>query len=135
MIETYRGVVTPSEIDLMGHMNVKFYSEKFDQATWRFFNAIGITVQYIEKEKKGCVAVEITASYRKELFAGSPVSIKTGLLDIAGKKIRLLHTMYDDQAEEIAATCELLGVHFDLARRKSLEFPPHILEKALIYKI
>ena len=34
-IETYRGVVYPWQMDHMGHMNVRFYSARFDEATWR----------------------------------------------------------------------------------------------------
>jgi acyl-CoA thioesterase FadM len=37
---TYRGAVYPWHCDHVGHMNVKWYVGKFDEATWQFFNAL-----------------------------------------------------------------------------------------------
>lgn len=52
MIETYRGVVYPNQLDHMGHMNVQWYTSKFDEATWHFFSHLGITNNYITVNKK-----------------------------------------------------------------------------------
>ena len=43
MIETYRGVVRPHHLDHMGHMNVQWYTAKFDEATWHFFSLLGLS--------------------------------------------------------------------------------------------
>ena len=58
MIGTYRGVVCPHQIDHMDHMNVQWYTSKFDEGTWRLLSAAGITMEYIRKNNKGMVAVE-----------------------------------------------------------------------------
>ena len=44
---TYRGTVYPWHCDHMGHMNVMWYVGKFDEATWHFFNAIGLSPTYL----------------------------------------------------------------------------------------
>ena len=43
MIETYRGVVYPIHLDHMGHMNVQWYTSKFDEATWHLCSALGMS--------------------------------------------------------------------------------------------
>ena len=58
MIESYRGVVYPSQIDHMGHMNVQYYAARFDEATWHLCSSIGITSAYMRNEQKGMVALE-----------------------------------------------------------------------------
>ncbi len=63
MIETYRGVVYPNQLDHMEHMNVQWYSAKFDEATWQLFSAIGITSEYIQKENKGMAAAETSVRH------------------------------------------------------------------------
>tara|TARA_Y100000766_G_C18885569_1_gene595674 strand:- start:393 stop:545 length:153 start_codon:yes stop_codon:yes gene_type:complete len=46
VLETFRGGVFPWEIDIMGHMNVRYYTSKHDEATLQFFGALGLTVAY-----------------------------------------------------------------------------------------
>jgi acyl-CoA thioesterase FadM len=42
-IETYRGVVYPWHIDHVGHMNIQFYTARFDEATWQFLSRLGLS--------------------------------------------------------------------------------------------
>ena len=48
-IETFRGGVFPWEIDIMGHMNVRFYTAKFDEATVQMFGMLGLTIAYFKE--------------------------------------------------------------------------------------
>ena len=57
MIETYRGVVYPNQIDHMDHMNVQWYTSKFDEATWHLVSAVGITNKYMHDNKRGMAAL------------------------------------------------------------------------------
>ena len=41
-IETQRGVVYPWVIDHVGHMNVQFYTARFDEASWQFQKAFPV---------------------------------------------------------------------------------------------
>ncbi|MBI3352455.1 MAG: thioesterase family protein [Nitrospirae bacterium] len=133
--ETYRGKVDPSEIDHMGHMNIKYYAEKFDQATWKILMAIGVTPRYVQETGKGFAVLESLTKYLHELLAGTSVLIETVLLEVTSKKVRILHRLKKMETGEIVATNELLGIHFDLKLRKSCEMPNFIFETALSYKI
>ncbi|MCT4657371.1 MAG: thioesterase family protein [Cohaesibacter sp.] len=128
-LETYRGVVYPQHLDHMGHMNVAFYTSKFDEATWHLFGMIGISNAYIQSEQKGMAALNQTTTYKAEVMAGDLLVIKSRLLEMSEKKIRFLHIMEEAQTGKEVATTELFGVHLDRVKRKSCPFPDHILEK------
>ena len=70
MIETYRGVVYPNQLDHMDHMNVQWYTSKFDGGTWHLFSAVGITSDYIRKTNRGMAAVEQITKYKAEAMSG-----------------------------------------------------------------
>jgi acyl-CoA thioester hydrolase len=127
---TYRGVVYPWHCDHMGHMNVMYYVGKFDEATWQMFAVIGVTPGYMRDKLRGVAAVRQNISYRRELMAGSLVTISTGILEIAPKSIRFYHEMRNDETSVISATTVISGVHMDTKLRKVCPFPEEIIERA-----
>jgi acyl-CoA thioester hydrolase len=130
MIETYRGVVYPWQCDHMGHMNVQFYAEKFDEATWQLFAAICMTSEYLRGANRGMVAVEQKTRYRAEVVAGDVIEIRSSIREIKGKSIRYSHIMMKSGSHEVAAETEFVGVHIDTVTRKSCEFEEQIYRSA-----
>ena len=128
-IETYRGVVYPSQLDHMDHMNVQWYTSKFDEATWHLFSYLGMTNKYIRENEKGMAALEQFTKYKAEVAAGDLLYIKTGVLEVGSKTLRFIHTMYDAATHKEVATSELFGIHLDRAKRKGCEFPERIRSK------
>ena len=134
MIETYRGVVYPNQLDHMDHMNVQWYTAKFDEATWHLFSAIGITSTYIREEKRGMAAIEQTTKYKSEVLAGDLLLIRSRVLETTEKTIRFLHIMVNAETGKEVATSELIGVHIDRTKRKGCLLPDHVREKCLELK-
>ncbi len=126
MIETYRGVVYPNQIDHMGHMNVQWYTAKFDEATWHLFSAVGITNKYIQDDQRGMAALEQITKYKSEVTAGELLVIKSKILEVKDKTLRIFHVMFNAETEKEIATSELLGIHLDRTTRKSCIFPKKI---------
>ncbi|MBD3648737.1 MAG: acyl-CoA thioesterase [Pseudomonadales bacterium] len=126
---TYRGVVYPWQCDHMGHMNVMWYVGKFDEATWQFFAAAGITPSYLKEHKRGMAAVEQKISYMRELRAGDVVTVRSAIVEIRDKVLRFRHEMINEETGETAATTELTGVHIDTEARKAHPFPADLLER------
>jgi acyl-CoA thioester hydrolase len=56
------------------------------------------------------------------LRAGDIVEIRSVLLEIRDKSIRFRHEMRNAETGEIAASCEITGVHMDRQARKSAAF-------------
>ena len=127
---TYRGAVYPWHCDHVGHMNVMWYVGKFDEATWNLFQRVGITPAYLRGNQRGMAAVDQHIEYRRELKAGDVVTIRSEILEMAGKKIRFRHEMSNGETNEISAVTTLLGVHMDTGARKACPFPAELLDKA-----
>lgn len=128
-METYRGVVYPHHHDHMGHMNVQWYTAKFDEATWHLFSAGGITAAYVRDTNRGMAALEQVTKYKAEAFAGDLLIIKSKMLEVNNKTLRFLHTMYNAETGAELATSELVGAHLDREKRKACPFPDDIRAK------
>lgn len=129
-LETYRGVVYPWHIDQIGHMNVQFYTARFDEATWHFLAAIGITPAYLKANGRGMAAVDQHTRYKEELHAGALIRITSELLEIKPKTVRFRHRMYNAETGVEVAVIDMVGVHLDTATRRSVPLPQDILERA-----
>ena len=127
---TYRGTVYPWQCDHVGHMNVMWYVGKFDEATWQFFHALGLSPSYLRAAQRGMAAVDQHIQYKRELKAGDVVTIRSKILEIEGKKIRFRHEMTNGDTGEVAAVTTLLGVHMDTHARKACPFPAEVLNLA-----
>ena len=129
-IITARGVVYPWQCDHMGHMNVMWYTGKFDEATWQLFGHIGLTPSYLCDHKRGMAGLQQDTTYKRELFAGDLVVIRSEILEMREKVIRFRHEMFNGETGEIAATTMLTAVHINRETRKSCLFPENVAERA-----
>lgn len=127
---TYRGTVYPWQCDHVGHMNIMWYVGKFDEANWNLFARIGLTPTYLRESMRGMAAVQQNITYRRELLAGDIVEVKSALLELREKSIRFRHEMRNAETGEIAAICEITGVHMDRQARKSAPFPDVVRNSA-----
>src|SRR5208282_4112623 len=105
-LETFRGMVYPWQLDHMGHMNVQFYTARFDEASWHFFASIGITLRYLREAGRGMAAVEQNPQYKRELVAGSLITIESELIEIRPKTVRFRHRMLEAESGTEAANSE-----------------------------
>jgi acyl-CoA thioester hydrolase len=126
-IETYRGVVYPWEIDQMGHMNVRFYVAKFDEATWQLFGRLGMNAAYFRDNDRTMGAVQQNITYQREMFAGDLVIVQSELVELGERKLRFLHRMFDVETDEQVASADMIGVHIDRATRQATAFPQEVL--------
>ena len=134
-IETHRGVVYPWMIDHVGHMNVQFYTARFDEATWQFLAQLGLTPSFLERSHRSAVAVDQRTQYKRELVAGSLIHIATELVSLGRSSIRFLHRMYDSETSEEVASSELVGVYFDVDNRSSAPLPRSVHHRARDFEV
>ena len=129
MIETYRGVVYPSQLDHMGHMNVQWYTAKFDEAGWQLCSAIGITSEYMREQNKGVAALEQLTKYKSEVKSGELLVIKSKVIETSNKTIKLQHIMYNVETMQEVADTVLVCVQIDTNTRKSCPLPTSVKDK------
>src|SRR5690349_12302825 len=123
-VETYRGFVYPWAIDHVGHMNVQFYTGRFDEATWHFLARLGLSPRFMKDNGTAAVAADQKTQYSREVLAGTLLHVETELLSVGTKSIRFIHRMYDTETGDVVATTELVGVYFDVTERSSIALPP-----------
>jgi len=126
LIETYRGAIYPWHCDHLGHMNNMWYAGKFDEASWNLLLQLGVSPSYQRQNARGVAAVEQNTNFVRELMAGDVVEVRSEILEIREKTMRCRHTMFNADTGEVAATCEIVGVHVDMAARKSCPFPQEL---------
>jgi acyl-CoA thioester hydrolase len=128
---TYRGTVYPWQCDHMGHMNVMWYVGKFDEASWQLLSSLGLTPSRMGKERAGMAAVEQRIEYKRELHAGDVVTIRSTVLEVKDKSIRMTHVMINDETRHVAATTVVVAVHLDATVRKARSLPADVRERAI----
>jgi acyl-CoA thioester hydrolase len=116
----------------MGHMNVMWYAGKFDEASWQLLAAAGLTRARLRKEGSNCAALEQHIQYKRELYAGDTITIRSAVIEIKDKVMRLMHEMRNDETGEVAAIVSLVGVYLDASTRKARPLPSDVRERAMI---
>jgi acyl-CoA thioester hydrolase len=114
----------------MGHMNVTWYVNKFDEATWSLLDSIGITPSYLQ-EGHAMAGVQQNITYKRELFPGDIVEIHSHVESIRERSLVFVYEMRDASRGDVCATCELTAVHMDGATRKPAAFPAEVRSLAL----
>jgi len=127
---TYRGTVYPWQCDHMGHMNVMWYTGKFDEASWQLLSTMGLTASRFREEERGMAAVDQHIQYKRELHAGDVVSIHSAVLSVRDKSIQLIHKMLNDTTGELAAVSVVVAVHIDRSTRKACPLPSDVRQRA-----
>ena len=127
---TYRGTVYPWQCDHMGHMNVMWYVAKFDEACWQLLSWLGMSSSRMRTDRVGMAAVEQRIEYKREVFAGDLVSIRSRILEVKEKSVRMQHEMTNDETKELVATMEVVGVHLNFPTRKSCPLPADLRDRA-----
>jgi acyl-CoA thioester hydrolase len=127
---TYRGVVHTWQCDHMGHMNVMWYTGKFDEASWNLLAMLGLHRSGFSQDGTAMAGAEQHIHYKRELYAGDTISIESELLEVNDKSIRMLHKMMLDASGEVAATSMLVAVHIDARTRKAIRLSDGVRQRA-----
>jgi acyl-CoA thioester hydrolase len=123
---TYRGTVYPWQCDHMGHMNVMWYVGKFDEASWQLLSALGLSATRLRRENAGMAAVEQNIEYKREVHAGDITTVRSTVLEVTDKSLRLIHEMRNDSTGEVVAVTATTGVYFDATLRKARPLPSDV---------
>ncbi|MEO8484882.1 MAG: thioesterase family protein [Betaproteobacteria bacterium] len=129
-VETARGTLHRWQCDHMGHINVRAYGERFEEACWQFYAMIGLRPSLLRQGEIHLAAVQQDIAYRKELYGGDVVIVRTTLLEVRDKVLRFVHEMINGETGDVAATSTFTVVCLDAAERRARPFPPDVLERA-----
>ena len=125
----HRETISDKHLDLMGHMNVRWYMALFDKATWNYYLSLGLKQDYFRATQTGTFALKQFIQYFAEVHVDQTVSIRIRLLGRSDKRYHLMHFMINETTAKLAATLEILGTFADLKLRRSTPIPPEIVQK------
>ena len=129
-VETARGTVHRWQCDHMGHINVRAYGERFEEACWQFYAMLGLKPSRLRSGEIHMAAVQQDTAYRKELYGGDVVVVRTTMLEVRDKVIRFVHEMINGETGDVAATSTFTVVCLDAGERRARPFPDDVLAKA-----
>ena len=127
--ETGRGVVHPWLCDQFGHLNVRYYNNYFDDASFHVWSANGVGV--VEMEKRGVITVVASTRYDfvQEMTVGQALVIRSGFTRVGTKSVTYLQKMYDADYGTLHATNEGTEVFFNPETRQSTAMPDWFRER------
>ncbi|NMG44301.1 thioesterase [Aromatoleum toluvorans] len=130
MVETARGTAHEWQRDHMGHINVRAYMEFFDAACWQFYGMLGLSPSRLRSGEFKLAAVQQNISYKKELYPGDTIVVRTGVVEMREKVLRFRHELTNTENGEVCAICEFTVVCLNPETRRSQPFPDAVVECA-----
>ena len=93
------------------------------------FHRIGITPTVLRGDAIRMAGVQQNIHYKKELLPGDLVLVKSQLVEMRERSLKMRHEMQHVESGELCATCELTAVCIDAQTRKPRNFPVEIAAK------
>lgn len=102
--ETFRGDVSPWEVDATEHFTVAYYYEKFEAATWRFLRQAGV-------DPATARTTEALTHYKAELRDRDIYKVETALIS-GGETPTIAHKLFNAETGALCTTMQqtLAGV-------------------------
>src|SRR5215469_14673563 len=115
--------IQPSEIDHLGHMNVRFYMERAQKANKALMRRFGLESGEPGEPRPLLVLRDSYVRYHREQFQGSTLAVKGGVLDADADGVRLYFKLVNDAKAQVAATFIMLVSLVERATRAPAPIP------------
>ncbi|MEH6402797.1 MAG: thioesterase family protein [Sneathiella sp.] len=126
-LESYRGCVLARECDIMGHMNIQFYTACIGHATTTIAGAAGLTPDVIQTHKRGFAAVEQTSKYYAELLADDIIHMESAIVASSTKTLTFHHRLFNSASGVLSFEATMTSAYMDLEKRKAIPLDHFIL--------
>jgi acyl-CoA thioester hydrolase len=122
--ETYRSVVSPSDCDHLGHMNVSKYFAACSDGVTAFQTGLGLGPNDLRNGRKLSFAVvHAESDFKAEVSLGEVICLRTGVKEIGVKSIVLRHQLVRVEDDAVVFETVFRCVLLDLVNRKAVAIP------------
>ncbi len=128
-METNRTVIFPAFCDHLGHMNVRYYSHAFDDASFHAWARIGITFEAMHEAGAVTVVAHTATDFIFEVTAGSLIKVESAFVKLGTKSATYRQRLTDAESGELYASQMVVEVFFDLKTRTSVAMPDAFRQK------
>ncbi|MGU3495545.1 thioesterase family protein [Xanthobacteraceae bacterium A53D] len=115
--------------DHNGHLNVAYYSRIFDNAFAEALALLGFGPYALRERSTSFFTAETHTRYMRELSSGAPVRVTLRLVGYDDKRLHLFLTLHHGTEGWVAATCEQIALHVDLATRRAAPVEDDVLDR------
>ena len=119
----YTDVVHSDWIDYNGHLNDGFYAVALGYATEAVLEYIEMHADYRSQTGLTWYTAEMHINYHREMKEGDLIRYTTQFLHTDEKRLHIFHHMYHGNEGYLAATCEIMMLHFDQNVGKVVPMP------------
>ncbi len=126
---TWAGDCSAWQCDELGHLNMSFYFDKFEQARMGLFIRLGLVNAFRPGAHSTVRSRDVHIKYLAEARPGSPLRIESALASLDETTARVGHVMYHLDGR-IAATLNEVVEHVYLPTDKPFRWPSRLREKA-----
>lgn len=121
--------IEPGWIDFNGHLNMAYYLLVFDRGYEAVARALGMGATYAAERRMTTYTGDARVSYLREVHGDARVVTTFQLLDHDEKRLHAFQEMRHETEGWLAATCETLTLHIDMAGPKVCPFPDDVLAR------
>ncbi|MBH96929.1 MAG: hypothetical protein CMM56_00590 [Rhodospirillaceae bacterium] len=128
-VETLRGMAFPMHCDHMNHVNNRWYSHFFDDASLSLWSHFGLTEKALrERFNTSAVIAHTQIDFLKELVASDQFIIRSALTTIGKTSLTLQSELFHIDEELLCARQTMIAVFFNDKTRSSQPVPNAIRE-------
>jgi len=128
-IKTWVGECSAWECDDLGHLNMRYYMHKAQQARQMFIIKLGLDNAFHKNSASSVRVRDFHIKYLGEARPGDPLRFESGLLELGEDTARICHIMYHHDGR-LAATIHETVEHYYLPTRQSFAWPRRVVEAA-----
>jgi acyl-CoA thioester hydrolase len=122
----YRATIPERYRDMMGHMNIRWYMELYDEAGLPLFDLFGLTADHFRETVTGGFDLEHHVHYLNEVHIGDTVIFRGRLLARSAKRLHYMLFMVNETRGLLASTFECVNSYADLKTRRTAPYPDYI---------
>jgi acyl-CoA thioester hydrolase len=116
-------VVAPEWIDRNGHMSVGFYHIAFETVAEPFFEWLGLTPAFRDRDDSSTFALESHLNFLREVKRNDTLRFESRLLNFDHKRIHFYQEMFHVHGGYLAASYESLSSYVDIGTRRTKPMP------------
>jgi len=125
-IETYRGIVGPTDCDDLGHMNVQHYFAVVSNGMFAMMSHLGLSPEEIQRRQMSFAVVHAETDFHRELRSGDVMLLESTELKLGDKSATFQHRLRNLSTNSVAMTTDFKCVLLNLRRREAIPIPDDI---------
>ena len=121
-----QSVVLDSEIDSLGHMNVRFYLGRVDRSNRKLIDQVGLMSGGGAADGVFLRRFDTYSRFRREQFSGANLEVHGGLLDVTKRGAQCYFEIRNIDKDELAASFITTSKLIDSSSQNEFEFPAQL---------